>query len=175
MADGAERADGTQRVPARRGLGGWARDHVAAASGLVVAAVVAVVVIIVVIVSAASGGSGSTAVTPGSIVQSGPLTTGYRLSGTVKARTASSVTVTITAVDYAAPEARNVVLFPGQVVMFTQPTEGIVAIARNGHRVTGVGDLHVKDKLTLVGEFTTVGTPPGHPGYAFYGIEANSH
>jgi hypothetical protein len=153
----------------------WARDHVAAAAGLTVAAVVALVVVVVLLVGATSGGSGSAAVAPGSIVQSGPLTSGYRISGTVKARGASSLTVTITAVDFAAPEARNVVLFAGQVVTFEQPTQGLVAVARNGHRVSGVGQLRVKDKATLVGQFTTVGAPPGHPGYAFFGIEASSH
>jgi hypothetical protein len=156
-------------------LAGWARDHVAAAAGLTVAAVVAVVVVIVVLVSATSGGPGAPTVAPGSIVQSGPLTSGYRISGTVKAKAATSVTVTITAVDYAAPEARNVVLFAGQVVTFEQPTQGLVVVARNGHRVTGAAQLHPKDTLTLVGQFTTVGAPPGHPGYAFFGIEASSH
>jgi hypothetical protein len=154
---------------------GWARDHVAAAAGLTVAAVVALVVVIVLIVSAASGGSTTSAVAPGSIVQSGPLSSGYRITGTIKEKTPTAVTVTITAVDFAAPEARNVVLFAGQVVTFEQPTQGLVAVARNGHRVTGVSQLHVKDKLTLVGQFTTVGAPPGHQGYAFFGIEASSH
>jgi len=158
----------------RRGLMAWARDHVAAAAGLTVAAVVAVVVIIIVIVSAASGGPSTPTVAPGSIVQSGPLTTGYRISGTVKAKAATSVTVTITTVDYAAPEARNVVLMAGQVITFEQPTQGIVAVARNGRRVGGVTQLHVKDKVTLVGQFTTVGAAPGHQGYSFFGIEASS-
>ena len=156
-------------------MAGWARDHVAAAAGLTVAAVVALVVVVVLIVGAASGGSSTPAVAPGSIVQSGPLSTGYRVSGIVKERTDNTVTVTITAVNFAAPEARNVVLFPGQVVMFEQPTQGLVAVARNGHRATGVSQLHTNDKLTLVGQFTTVGAAPGHPGYAFFGIEASSH
>jgi hypothetical protein len=156
-------------------LAGWARDHVAAAAGITVAGVVALVVVVVLIVGAATSGSGSPPVAPGSIVQSGPLSSGYRLSGTVKAKTPTTVTVTITAVDFAAPEARNVVLFDGQVVTFEQPTQGLVAVARNGHRVSGAAQLRTKDKLTLVGQFTTVGAAPGHPGYAFFGIEAASH
>jgi hypothetical protein len=156
------------------GLVGWARDHVAAAAGLTVAAVVALVVIVILIAGATSGGSGSPTVAPGSIVQNGPLTTGYRISGTVKARTPTSVTVAITTVDFAAPEARNVVLFPGQVIPFEQPTQGVVAVARNGHRINGVGQLHLNDTVTLVGEFTTVGAAPGHQGYAFFGVEAHA-
>ncbi|HZQ56700.1 MAG TPA: hypothetical protein VFA84_01620 [Acidimicrobiales bacterium] len=156
------------------GFVGWARDHVAAAAGLTVAAVVAVVVVIIVIVSAASGGSGTPTVAPGSIVEHGPLSSGYRITGTLKAKTAAAATVTITSVDFAAPEARNVVLFAGQVITFEQPTQGVVAVARNGHRVNGVAQLHTNDTLTLVGQFTTVGAPPGHQGYAFFGIEART-
>ena len=156
-------------------VAGWARDHVAAAAGITIAAVVALVVIIVLLVSATSGGSSSPAVPPGAIVGSGPLTTGYRLSGTVKTAATASLTVTIGEVDFAAPEARNVVLVPGQVVTFEQPTQGIVVVARDGHRVRGTAQVHAKDKLTLVGQFTTVGAPPGHQGYAYFGVEATSH
>jgi len=156
---------------------GWARDHVAAAAGLTVAAAVAVVVLIVVLVGAASGGGSTPIVAAGSIVQSGPLTTGYRVTGRITARSAASLTVTIATVDFAAPEARNVVLFGGQVIEFEQPAQGVVAIARNGHRVNALTKLHTGDKVTLVGEFTTVGVPPApaHQGYALFGVEASSH
>jgi hypothetical protein len=142
-----------------------------------VVVVVALVVAVALVVGAASGGSSGATVASGSIVGSGPLTTGYRLTGTVKARTPTSVTVSITAVDYAAPQARNVVLFQGQVIQFVQPAQGVVAVARNGHRVTGPDKLRVGDKVTLVGEFTSVAAPPAppHDGYAFFGLEATSH
>ena len=156
-------------------MSGWARDHIAAAAGLAVVAAVAVVVVIVVVVGATSGGSSSPSVAPGSIVQSGPLTTGYRLTGKLKARSATSVTVTIRTVDYAAPEARNVVLFGGQVIEFDEPSQGVVAIARNGHRVDTPTNLHAGDTVTLVGDFTNVGPQAtSRQGYAFFGIEASS-
>ena len=155
----------------------WARNHAAFAAGASVVVLVGLVVAVALVVGAASGGSSGATVASGSIVGSGPLTTGYRLSGTVKARTPASVTVSITAVDYAAPQARNVVLFEGQVIQFIQPAQGVVVVARNGHRVTGPADLHLGDKVTLVGEFTSVATPPAkpHDGYAFFGLEASSH
>jgi hypothetical protein len=166
-----------QAAPKEAGIVGWARDHIAAAAGLTVAAVVVLVVLVVVLVSATSGGGSSPSVAPGSIVQNGPLTTGYRVTGRVKARAATSVTVTIAAVDFAAPDARNVVLFPGQVILFEEPAQGVVAIARNGHRINAPSDLHNGDKVTLVGEFTAVGAPPApaHQGYAFFGVEASTH
>jgi len=156
-------------------VAGWARDHIAAAAGLAVVAAVALVVLVVLLLGATSGGS-SPSVAPGSIVQSGPLTTGYRITGRIKARSATSVTVTITTVDYAAPEARNVVLFGGQVIEFDEPSQGVVAIARNGHRVDAPDKLHTGDAVTLVGDFTGVGppTPASRQGYAFFGIEASS-
>ncbi len=153
------------------------REHAAAAAGAGVVVVVALVVAVALIVGAAtSGGSGAT-VPPGSIVQTGPLTTGYRITGKVKARTAATITVQITSVDFAAPQARNIVLFGGQVIEFVEPAQGVVAVARNGHRLNGPADLHVGDKLTLVGEFTSVIIPPApaHDGYSFFGVEATSH
>jgi len=156
-------------------MAGWARDHIAAAVGLAVAAAVVLVVLVVLLIGATSGGSSSPSVAPGSIVQSGPLTTGYRITGKIKARSATSITVTITTVDYAAPEARNVVLFGGQVIEFDEPSQGVVAIARNGHRVDTPANLHTGDAVTLVGDFTSIGPPASsRQGYAFFGIEATS-
>jgi hypothetical protein len=159
---------------ARRGRGAlaWARSHLAIVAGTAAALVVVVVVLVVVLSS--SGGSGP-AVVPGAYVQSGPLTSGYRVTGRVKARSAAAVTVTITTIDFAAPEARNVALVPGLVVEFDRPAQGLVNVARNGHRVSGPSALHPGDKVTLVGQFTTVAVPPGppHDGYAFFGIEAS--
>ena len=154
----------------------WARNHAALAAGASVVVLVGLVVAVALVVGAASGGSGAT-VASGSIVGSGPLTTGYRLTGTVKAHTPSSITLDITAVDYAAPQARNVVLFGGQVIQFLAPAQGVVVVARNGHQVSGPDKLHVGDKATLVGEFTSVAAPPKppHDGYAFFGVEATSH
>jgi hypothetical protein len=154
----------------------WARNHAAFAAGASVVVVVGLLVAVALVVGATSGGSSGATVASGSIVGSGPLTTGYRLSGTLKARTPASVTLSITAVDYAAPQARNVVLFEGQVIQFIQPAQGVVAVARNGHRVSGPEKLHVGDKVTLVGEFTSVAAPPApaHDGYSFFGLEAAS-
>jgi hypothetical protein len=157
-------------------LVGWARAHIAVAAGVTMAVIVAVVVAVIVLVSATSGGSGA-AVAPGSIVQSGPLTTGYRITGKVKARSAASITVQIATVEFAAPEARNVVLFGGQVIEFEEPAQGVVVVARNAHRVSGPAKLHNGDKVTLVGQFTSVAVPPApaHDGYSFFGVEATSH
>lgn len=139
------------------------------------AALVVIVVVAVVLAVGSTSGSGPAAA-PGSIAGNGPLTTGYRLSGTVKARTATSVTVQISRVDASGGEARNVVLRPGATIEFDKPADGTVALARNGHVVAGLMQLHVGDSVVLVGEFTDVVHPggPARQGYALIGIEASS-
>ena len=72
----------------RKGAGDWLRTHLV----LVVSAIGAVLllIIIIVVVSVASSSGGGTKIVPGSLVGTGPLTSGYRLTGTVKKRTASN-------------------------------------------------------------------------------------
>jgi len=153
-------------------MSGWLRAHLV----LVVSTIGAVllIIIVIVVVSVASSSGGGTKIVPGSLVGTGPLTSGYRLTGTVKKRTATSISVDITSVDYAAPEARNVDLRPGVPIVFVQPAQGIVLMARNQRRITGAMDLHTGDMITLVGQFTTVQGPPGQQGYAFFAFEATS-
>jgi hypothetical protein len=163
-------ADPLPEAPAE-GLLAWARAHVAVVAGAVVA-VVAVIVIAVVIVSS-SGGGGST-IAPGTIVGR-PLTSGYRVTGTVKARGTASITVHVTTIDYSSGDARNTVLFPGATVEFDRPADGSAAMARNGHIIPDPSTLHTGDKITVVGEYTSVVVPPGpaHDGYAYIGVEAS--
>ncbi len=154
-------------------LWAWTRGHLKAvlvAVGILAAAIAVLVVVLVV----TSSGGGQT-ITPGTIVGR-PQTSGYRVSGKVTRRTDASVTVLISAVDYSSGDARNTVLFPGNTIEFDRPAEGPTAVARNGHIVATPAALHVGDRLTLVGEFTSVVVPPGraHDGYAYLGIEAES-
>jgi hypothetical protein len=150
----------------------WARSHLAIVAGAVGVVVVGVVVVVLI----AASSKGSPTIAPGTIVGR-PLTSGYKVSGKVTAHSATSLTVRISAVDYSSGDARNTVLFPGAIVEFDKPTDGVVAIARNNHAVDTAGALHNGDTVTVVGEFTTVVGPTGgsHPGYAFIGIEASSH
>jgi hypothetical protein len=166
VAEPATGGDGTTSIL------DWARAHVAVVVGGVVAIVVVVVVVIVLV---ASSGGGSNPIAPGTIVGR-PLTSGYRITGTVKSKSAATITVKVATVDYSSGDARNTVLFPGATVEFDRPAEGSAAIARNGHLVTDASSLHTGDKITLVGEFTSVIVPPGpaHNGYAYIGVEASS-
>jgi hypothetical protein len=134
-----------------------------------------VVVVIIVIAAALSSSGGSPKIVPGSLVGTGPLTTGYRLTGTVKQRSAASLTVVITQVEAAGAEARNVELRPGARIEFDRPTDGPVSLARNRHLVSGADQIHVGDTVTVVGQFTSVtaGGPP-HQGYAYIAVEASS-
>jgi len=143
--------------------------------GASLGAVLLVIIIIIVVVASSSSGGGAKIV-PGSLVGTGPLTSGYRITGTVKARTAASISVDITGVDYAAPEARNVVLRPSVTIEFDRPAQGIVLMARNQRKITGPLNLHVGDTIVLVGQFTTVQVPPApsQQGYAFFAFEATS-
>lgn len=152
----------------------WARAHLAVVLAAV-ATVVAVVAVMVAVAVASSGGGGAR-VAPGSIVGDAPLTSGYRLTGTVLARTVDTIELRITRVDASAGEARNVVLRPGARIEFDRPADGTVALARNGRQVSGPDKLQVGDVVTLVGQFTTVDVPPAppHPGYAFIGVEASA-
>jgi hypothetical protein len=159
----------------RRGpapVGRWIRSHLAVA-GAAAVVIVAVVVVIAVAMSGSSGGG--RAVPTGSIVGSGPLTSGYRLTGKVVKATPTSLTVRIVSVDYSAGEARNVVLRPGAQIEFVRPADGTVALARNGHEITTTAAIHSGDSVVLVGQFTSVVGPPAtHQGYAFIGVEASS-
>jgi len=165
-------AEPVPEVPSGAGVLEWARAHVAIVAG---AAVALVAVVVIVVVLAASSGGGRPTIPPGTIVAH-PLTSGYRVTGTVKARTIASITVQVASVDYSSGDARNTVLFPGATVEFDRPAEGTSAIARNGHLIAGPADLHPGDKITVVGEFTEVVVPPGaaHNGYAYIGVEATS-
>jgi hypothetical protein len=151
----------------------WARAHLRLLA--VVAAGLVVVIALVIVVALSAGGGGGTKVAPGSLVGTGPLTTGYRLTGTVRQRTPSSLTLSITQIEASGAEARNVVLRPGARVEFDRPVDGPVMLARNGRLVSGADKLHVGDAVTLVGEFTAV-TGPGRPhqGYAYLAVEASS-
>jgi hypothetical protein len=155
-----------------KGVFEWLRAHLV----LLVSAigVVLLIIIVIVVASLASSGGGGTKIVPGSLVGTGPLTSGYRLTGTVKKRTATTISVDITSVNYAAPEARNVDLRPGVTLVFDQPAQGIVLMARNQKRITGAMGLHVGDTIVLVGQFTSVQGPPGQQGYAFFAFEATS-
>jgi sulfur carrier protein ThiS len=162
-----------RRNPTRRAAPAgpaWVREHRRVVFGA--GAVLVVAIVVAVLFTVGGSGGGAPAVAPGSIVGNGPLTSGYRLSGVVKARSATTVTVLISRVDASAGEARNVVIRPGATIEFEHPADGTVAVARNGHVVPGTGALHVGDSVVLVGEFTNVG--PGRQGYAFIGIEASS-
>ncbi len=156
------------------GVLGWIRSHgrlVLIGSGVLLALIAAGVIVAVV----ASSGGGGTTIQPGTIVGR-QLTTGYKVSGKVKARSDATVTVQVTSVDYASGDPRNAVFFVGATVEFDRPAEGTTAIARNNHIVATPAALHPGDKATVVGEFTSVLVPPGtaHNGYAFLGIEATS-
>ncbi len=136
------------------------------------------VILLAVIVALALGGSGSSgpAVAPGSIVGTTPLTSGYRLTGKIIKVTASTILVRITSLDASGGEARNVVLRGGAQIEFERPVDGPVALARNGHEVASPDKLHAGDTVVLVGQFTSVVTPPApaHQGYAYLGVEATS-
>jgi len=163
--------------PDDSGLGralAWARGHlriVGAAGGAVV-----VLILIVVIIAATSSSKSGQTIPPGGIVQSGPLTSGYRLTGLLKKHSADTLTVQIQRVDASAGEARNVVLRPGAEVEFDRPAQGGIAVARNGKVVASPAGLKDGDTVTLVGQFAPVVVPPGpaHDGYAFFGVEATS-
>ncbi len=144
---------------------------ITAAGGLVV-----VIVAVVVILAAASSGGGGQKITPGTLVGSQPLTSGYRLTGKLKSHTADSLVVQITAVGSESGEARNVVLRPGVMQEFDRPAAGTVQVARNNHIISSPAGLHDGDTVTLVGEFTSVVTPPApaHDGYSFITVEASS-
>jgi len=136
---------------------------------------VLLVIVVVIVVALTSSSGGGAKIVPGSLVGTGPLTSGYRLTGTVKARTLTSISVDITSVDFAAPEARNVVLRPGVTLEFDRPAQGIVLMARNQRRITGPMNLHTGDTIVLVGQFTYVQVPgPSQQGYAFFAAEATS-
>jgi hypothetical protein len=156
------------------GVRRWVRSHLALVGG----AAAAVLILLVIVVVLATGGSGNAGpvVAPGSIVGTSPLTSGYRLTGKIVKVTSSTNVVRITSLDASGGEARNVVLRPGAQVEFDRPTDGTVALARNGHEVPAPDKLHAGDTIVLVGQFTTVAVPPGppHPGYAFIGVEATS-
>jgi hypothetical protein len=154
-------------------LGRWVRAHLAIVGG---AAAVAVVFVIVIVLAVGGSSGGGPAVAPGSIVGSGPLTSGYRVTGKVVKAAPASVTLSIVSLDASAGEARNVVLRPGAQIEFDKPADGTVALARNGHEITSAADLRRGDTVVLVGEFTSVATPPGpvHQGYAYIGIEASA-
>ncbi len=168
----AQRSSGSPG--AASSVGRWIRTHLVVVVGAIAVIVAAVVVLIVVGLS--GSGAGGPAVAPGSIVGTGPLTSGYRLTGKVVKVSASTVTVQITSVDFSAGEARNVVLRPGAEIEFDRPADGTVALARNGHLITSVATIHKGDTVELVGQFTSVVVPPGpvHQGYAYFGIEASS-
>jgi len=150
----------------------WIRAHLVLVGAT--AGAVLLVIIVIVIISVASSGGGGAKIVPGSLVGTGPLTSGYRLTGTVKKRADASILVDITSVDFAAPEARNVVLRPGVTIEFDRPAQGIVLMARNQRKVTGPMALHVGDTIVLVGQFTSVQVPPApvEQGYAFFAFEA---
>ena len=152
----------------------WVRTHRAPVA--IAGAALAVVIVVIVIVAVSSGGGSGVSVPPGTYVGSAPLTTGYRVTGKVQVRSAASITLSITRVDFKSGEARNAVLAPGQVVEFDRPAQGLVAIARSGRRVSDASKLHVGDVATLVGQFTSVAVPPApaHDGYAFFAVEASS-
>ena len=159
--------------PARpRGVFPWIRAHLVLVGAT--AGAVLLVIIVIIVVSVASSSGGGAKIVPGSLVGTGPLTSGYRLTGTVKKRTAASISVEITSVEFAAPEARNVVLRPGVTIEFDRPAQGIVLMARNQRRITGPMALHVGDTIVLVGQFTSVQVPPGpvQQGYAYFAAEA---
>jgi hypothetical protein len=152
----------------------WARQR--AKVLLPVGGVVVLIVIVALVFALSSSSGGSSKIQTGALVGSGPLTTGYRLQGTVKARSADSVTVDITQVDSAASEARNVLLRPGVQIEFDHPRDGPVELARNNHVIATALAIHVGDTVTLVGQFTDVGVPPApdRQGYAYLAIEAHS-
>ena len=142
----------------------------------VVSAAVAAIVLIVVIIAAVAGlpsGGGGRVVPAGQLVGTGTLTSGYRLVGKVHARAAHAVTIDITQVEAAAPDARNVILHAGLRQEFDTPATGTVQVARKGRLVSSAAALHVGDMVTLLGQFTSVTVPPApaHDGYAFFAIE----
>jgi hypothetical protein len=169
----AQRESGS---PARTtsAIRGWIRSHLALVVGAAAVVVLAVVVLIVVGLSG-SGGGGPT-VAPGSIVGSGALTSGYRVTGKVIKVSAASLTVQITSLNFSAGEARNVVFLPGAEIDFERPADGTVVLARNGHLISTTTAIRRGDTAVIVGQFTSVIVPPGpvHQGYAYFGVEATS-
>jgi hypothetical protein len=168
----AQQDHGPKRGPAP--VGRWIRSHLAVVGGTVAALAVVVIIVIAVALSGSSGGG--RAVPAGSIVGSGPLTSGYRITGKVLKATPTTLLVRIASVDYSAGEARNVVLRPDAEIEFVRPADGTVALARNGHEITSTAGIHNGDTVVLVGQFTSVvGAPgPAHQGYAYIGVEASA-
>jgi hypothetical protein len=176
MTDGAVPAPPTSPGPSpAAGPLDWVRAHVTLVAGAAAGVVILILVVIIVAMSGSGGGGGSS-ITPGAIVGTGPLTSGYRISGTVTKVGAASLVVKITALDAESADARNVVLQVGSTMEFDRPAEGAVALARNGHRITTASQVHKGDTVVLVGEFTSVQVPPApaHDGYAYIGVEASS-
>jgi len=152
----------------------WARAHVRLVVGLALALIVAVAAVVAALVVAASSG-GQRRIAAGDIVGTQPLSSGYRVTGTVRHHGDASVIVRIARVDTAGGEARNVILRPGADIEFDHPSDGTVAVARNNHLVASALSLHDGDAIVLAGQYTSVVVPPAppHDGYAYFSIEAS--